>query len=167
MTVADRASDYPLATAGFRLVRLPTGQLHLSDEQGQRHSGVVPVRAFPLSAPGHGISLLGADGRELVWIGDLQALPHHLRALIEEELDQRDFVPQITRLVDVDSFGTPSTWTVETDRGPTTFVLAGEEDIRRLEEGALLIADRQGVQFRVPDVNALDRVSRRLLERFL
>ena len=65
------------------------------------------------------------------------------------------------------SFGTPSQWTVETDRGYTTFVLKGEEDIRRLKGSALLIASGDGVQYGIADMAALDRASRRLLERFL
>jgi Domain of unknown function (DUF1854) len=167
MSVSDQAPYQALHAAGFQLTRLPTGRLQLTDAQGERHSGVVPVRAFPLTAPDEGISLVGTDGHELAWIADLQTLPPASRALIDEELAQRDFVPQITRLVSVSSFGTPSIWTVETDRGPTTFVLAGEEDIRRLDHRALLIAGSQGVQYGVPDIGALDRASRRLLERFL
>jgi hypothetical protein len=46
-------------------------------------------------------------------------------------------------------------------------VLKGEEDIRRLNEGSLWIADSHGIQFIVRDRRTLDRRSRRLLERFL
>ena len=46
-------------------------------------------------------------------------------------------------------------------------LLKGEEDIRRIGHGTLLIADSQGLQFRVADLLALDRHSKRLLERFL
>jgi hypothetical protein len=57
---------------------------------------------------------------------------------------------------------------VDTDRGPAQLVLKGEEDIRRLGGRThLLIAATDGLQFRVPDVTALDRHSRKLLERFL
>ena len=62
---------------------------------------------------------------------------------------------------------TPSTWRVDTDRSATTLVLKGEEDIRRLGGRALLVTDSQGLQFRVADVAALDRHSKRLLGRFL
>src|SRR5205085_4931147 len=97
----------------------------------------------------------------------VDALGDATRALLEEELAARDFAPTIKRLVGVSSFGVPSTWTVETDRGNTRFVLKAEEDIRRLENGALLITSAHGVQFRVADTQALDRASRKLLERFL
>ncbi|MDP2035456.1 MAG: DUF1854 domain-containing protein [Polaromonas sp.] len=151
----------------FKLERHASGRLLLTDSQGQHHLGVVPVRAFPIAAPGEGISLVGSEGHELAWLERLDSLPAALRSLLEEELALRDFVPVITRIKSVSSFGTPSTWDVETDRGDTSFVLKGEEDIRRLSRQSLLIAAGHGVHFSVKDMGALDRASRRLLERFL
>lgn len=150
----------------FELQRHPMGQLVLRLGAAE-HAGVVPVRAFPLSAPDHGLSLVGSDGRELVWIERLEALPVAQRALLEEELAARDFQPEVQRLLSVSTFSTPSIWRVETDRGTSDFVLKSEEDIRRLPDGGLLIASGQGVHYRVRDRQALDRPSRRLLERFL
>jgi hypothetical protein len=47
-------------------------------------------------------------------------------------------------------------------------VLKVEEDIRRLpQRGRLLITSGHGIVFLVPDLTALDRHSKRLLERFL
>ncbi|MFS2207138.1 DUF1854 domain-containing protein [Variovorax sp. Varisp36] len=156
-----------LNTPSFELERDAFGRLVLTDAQGERHVGVTPVRAFPLSAPGHGVSLVGSEGRELVWIDSVDQLPEQARVLLAEELAVRDFAPTLLRLHGVSSFGVPSTWTISTDRGDTSFVLKAEEDIRRLEGGALLIASAHGVQFRIPDVKTLDRASRKLLERFL
>jgi hypothetical protein len=152
---------------GLQLDRDAFGRLVLVDAEGARHEGVVPVRAFPLTAPDDGISLVGPDGRELVWVDRLDALPEAMRVLLAQELAARDFAPTLLRLRKVSSFGVPSTWQVSTDRGETSFVLKAEEDIRRLEGGALLIASAHGLQFRIPDVRALDRGSRKLLERFL
>lgn len=151
----------------FQLERHVSGRLLLTDSQGQPHLGVVPVRAFPIAAPAEGISLVGSEGHELAWLERLDGQPPDLRRLLEEELALRDFVPEITRIHGVSSFGTPSTWAVETDRGATSFVLKGEEDIRRLSRQSLLIAAGHGVHFSVKDMGALDRASRRLLERFL
>ncbi|PPE65578.1 DUF1854 domain-containing protein [Caldimonas caldifontis] len=151
----------------FQLHRNPHGQLVCTDAHGQVHVGIVPVRAFPITAPDEGLSLVAPEGHEVAWIDRLQALAEPTRALIEEELAQREFMPEIMRLVAVSSFATPSTWQVETDRGPTQLVLKGEEDIRRLPGGRLLIADRAGVSFLIRDPAALDRSSRRLLDRFL
>ncbi len=154
-------------TADFQLERNAQGRLVLTDAGGRSHVGVTPVRAFPIAAPDEGLSLVGQDGHELIWVARLSALPELTRRLVDEELAFREFKPEIQRLVSVSSFSTPSTWTVETDRGPTTFVLKAEEDIRRLSQGMLLISGSQGVVYVVRDRLALDRASRRLLERFL
>lgn len=151
----------------FCLDRNAFGKLVLTLDGGETHVGVVPVRAFPIAAPDEGISLVGADGHEVAWIDRLTDLPPPLQALLREELHAREFTPVIQRLRGVSSFATPSTWEVDTDRGPTQLVLKGEEDIRRLPGAALLIADSQGVHFLVRDLHALDRTSRKLLDRFL
>ncbi|MBI3154403.1 MAG: DUF1854 domain-containing protein [Burkholderiales bacterium] len=151
----------------FDLQRDAHGRLVLTREGAQPQAGVVPVRSFPLSAPEDGLSLVGADGRELAWIERPQALPPALRALLEQELAAREFAPEILRIVAVSTFATPSTWTVDTDRGRTRLVLKGEEDIRRLGDAALLVTCSHGIGYRVRDRFGLDRGSRRLLERFL
>lgn len=152
----------------FLLERHPSGRLVYTGEDGATHHGVTPVRAFPVTAPDAGLSLVSAEGHELVWVDRLDALPERQRQLIEEELAHREFMPEILRVVAVSTFSTPSTWTVETDRGPTTLVLKVEEDIRRLpERGRLLITSGHGIVFSVRDMAALDRPSRKLMERFL
>ena len=150
----------------IQLERDEFGALVLVGEHGER-TMVTPVRAFPLSAPGAGVSLVGADGRERHWVDRFEVLPTAARAVLEEELAARDFAPTLQKLLSVSTFAVPSTWHVSTDHGETRFVLKAEEDIRRLEQGALLIASAHGLQFRIPDVKALDRHSRKLLERFL
>ena len=152
----------------FELVRNAHGRLVLHLDDGSEHVGVIPVRAFPITASDEGLSLVGAEGSELLWIDRLDALPGAVRALIEEDLVAREFLPTIERIVSVSSFSTPSTWQLETDKGPATLVLKGEEDIRRLAKRTQLrISASDGVQFQIPDINRLDKSSRKLLERFL
>lgn len=143
------------------------GRLVCTLADGTAHEGVEPVRSFPVSEPGWGIALVAASGAELVWIPALAALPESLRLLLEEELAQREFVPVIRRILSVSGIATPCEWAVETDRGTTQFMLRGEEDIRRLTPHTLLIVDTHGIRFLIRDVKALDKGSRRLLERFL
>ncbi len=142
-------------------------RLVLADVDGREHLGVVVVRAFPIGAPEEGISLLDADGHELAWIERLADCPAPERELIATALQQREFMPVLSRLNAVSSFATPSTWSVETDRGPTRFVLKGEEDIRRLSAEQLIVNDAHGVQYLIRDLSAMDRASRKLLDRFL
>ena len=151
----------------FQLTRNEFGRLLLTGADGTVCIGVAPVRAFPISAPGEGISLLSPDGREAGWIERLDLLPEALRQLVEEELARREFMPEILCIHAVSSFATPSTWKIATDRGETTLVLWGEEDIRRLDRSSLLIEDSHGIHFLVRDIKALDKTSRRLLDRFL
>ena len=63
----------------WRLQRNHFGRLGLTDAQGVDHTGVVPVRAFPIGAPDEGLSLVGGDGHELVWVDRLSALPTDVR----------------------------------------------------------------------------------------
>ena len=162
------STTHPLSALQLQLERNAHGRLVLTLACGTVHTDVVPVRAFPIAAPDEGLSLIGSNGHELLWIERLTDVPAQARSLLEEELALREFVPVIERICSVSSFSTPCTWTVETDRGTAQFVLKGEEDIRRLRErSALLIAAGDGVQYTVRDTSALDKASRRLLERFL
>ena len=44
-----------------RLIKMPDGRLRYVDPDGQPHDPVTPVRAFPISSPDQGFSLLSAD----------------------------------------------------------------------------------------------------------
>lgn len=156
-----------MSTLDFTLTRDAHGRLNLTTADGTVHEGVVPVRAFPISAPDGGLSLVSADGHELRWIERLADLPAGVREAIDAELAVREFTPMIRRIVEVSTFSTPSTWTVDTDRGRTNLVLKSEDDIRRLGNGRLLISTAQGLQFGITQASGLDRHSRKLLERFL
>ena len=156
-----------MSNVSFQLERDPYGRLVLTSENGERHEGVTPVRAFPIAAPDEGISLVSFEGHEVGWADRIADLPVPIRTLIEDELASREFVPEIRRIACVASFACPSTWQVDTDRGSCELVLKGEEDIRRLSQTRLLIADANGIQFLVRDLTTLDKHSRKLLDRFL
>lgn len=156
-----------MSNTDFQLQRDAYGRLVLTTQNGERHEGVTPVRAFPIAAPDEGISLVSFEGHEVGWTDRLADLPPAIAQLIEEELASREFVPEIEQISAVSSFSCPSTWQVVTNRGATELILKGEEDIRRLSPSRLLIADGHGIQFLVRDLTQLDRHSRKLLDRFL
>jgi hypothetical protein len=145
----------------------PDGRLCYRDPEGHLFENVVAVRAFPITSPKTGLSLMSSDGHELLWIESLDDLPDHERELVQNALEQRDFMPEIRRLMAVSGFVTPCAWTVDTDRGETRFILKGEEDIRRLNAQTLLISDSQGIHYLLRDLASLDRQSRKFLDRFL
>ena len=151
---------------GWSLTRDAFGRLMLA-RPGQPDVPVTPVRSFPISAPDEDIALTGPQSQELAWIDRLDTLPGETRRLAEEELAQREFRPEILCIRHASTWATPSHWDVDTDRGPARLTLKAEEDIRRLPASALLITDAHGIQFLVRDMAALDKTSRRILDRFL
>jgi hypothetical protein len=110
----------------------PSGRWYFVNADGVQHDHVMAVRSFPVAAPDEGIAVVDADGKELLWIPHLNQLQETVRNKIMMAMRQREFMPQILKLHGVSSFVTPSTWDIETDRGSTTLLLKGEEDIRRL-----------------------------------
>jgi hypothetical protein len=140
--------------------------LVLVDAAGQCHAGVVPIRAFPISDVNHWISLCDADGHEVVCIENLADLSPELREILTEELSRREFVPVIARILSATT-EEPSQWEVETDRGPSTFQINSEDDVRRLEPHQASILDSHAVRYLIPDIRRLDAASRRILDHFL
>lgn len=156
-----------MASTTFTLHRDTFGKLVMTDAGGQVFEGVAPVRAFPIQSPDEGISLVLGNGKEVAWIDHVDALPEPTRSLLQEELEGREFMPEIARVKSVSSFATPCTWYVDTDRGETQFVLKGEEDIRRIGAASLLIADNHGIHFLIRDMFNIDKTTRKILDRFL
>lgn len=154
-------------TTTIQLRRDAFGKLVFTSAEGEDFVGVIPVRAFPIQAPTRGISLVREGGKEVAWIDDLADQPGDIRALVTEELEGREFIPEIETIRSVSSFATPCTWYVKTDRGETEFVLKVDEDIRRVGEASLLIADNHGINFLVRDMFKIDKGSRKILDRFL
>jgi hypothetical protein len=144
----------------------PWGQLLMETDDGRRFSGVVPVRAFPVSDPDHWISICDAHGAEILRIDDIGDMPPGVRAMLEHELSQREFVPVIRKILSATQHE-PSEWLVETDRGRTTFQLNSEDDVRRIEPDQASIVDAHGIRYLVTSVRGLDGGSRRILEYFL
>jgi hypothetical protein len=161
LTQAEQAPRVP-----FALKRDAFGvwMLHLSD--GTVHEHVVVVRAFPVSHPDAGFSVLNRQGHELVWVDDIQASDATEREALLQAVAEREFMPEIERLDKVSGFIAPCTWYVQTNRGPTQLWLKGEEDIRRMSSQTWLVADGHGVQYLIRDLSRLDRHSRKLLDRF-
>lgn len=151
----------------FLLARNTAGRLVLTTPEGMVYEGVIPVRAFPVMAPDRLYAIMSAEGKEIVWIEEPANLPEDVRTLIYEEIASRELMPEIRRIIAVSTFSTPSTWDVDTDRGVTSFILKGEEDIRRLTAHTLIVTDSHGLRFLLRDMQALDKHSRRILDRFL
>ena len=151
----------------YHLNRDVFGKLLCTNLDDQSQKSVVPILTFPITAPNEGISLIDSQGHELVWINNLDELSNELRILIEEELANREFMPEIKYIYEVSNLTTPNVWQVETDLGKTSFILKGEEDIRHLTSMTLVITDSHGICLLIRNRSALDSHSRKILDHFL
>ncbi|MBL9178721.1 MAG: DUF1854 domain-containing protein [Verrucomicrobiaceae bacterium] len=145
---------------------LTGSNLSLIDAVGVRHDNLRPVRLFPLTEPRHWISLVDEKGHEAACIDDLDALDPEQRAIVEAALARRDFVPVVKRITAIKRATEGHDWHVETDRGPTVFRIETDESIQSLGGTRLVIFDKAGTRYLIPDVAALDHDSRRKLERY-
>jgi hypothetical protein len=151
----------------FGLLRDQWGQLTLIGPDGLRHANVDPVALFPISQPDSWISIRSSDGSELACVEDPHTLAPEVWKLLKEDLARREFVPIIHRIMRVSGNSEPCEWHVATDRGPTSFVLKSEDDVRRIGDHEILIVDAHGTRYHIPDLRTCDVKSRRIVEWYV
>lgn len=135
---------------------------------------VVIRRSFPVTAPNEFLSVREPDSRkkgrgsEIGMIRDLSVFDKDTVALINAELDLRYFTPEIKRITAAkEKFGY-CYWEADTSAGHVSFVLNNPfSNIRKLEDGRILIADMDGNCFLIPDPEALDRQSYKVIEIYI
>ncbi len=143
-----------------------TDRLVFIDEKGVRHDNVKPARLFPLTEPELWLAIQTQDGEELLCIEDPATLSERHRTAVRMAMARRDFVPVIRRIDRITHAADGHDWHVTTDRGPTTFRIESDESVQYLGSTRLVIIDSNNTRYLVPDINALDRDSRRKLERY-
>lgn len=135
---------------------------------------VVIRRSFPVTAPNEFLSVREPDtrkkgrGSEIGMIRDLAIFDKDTVALINAELDLRYFTPEIKKITAAkEKFGY-CYWEADTSAGHVSFVLNNPfSNIRKLEDGRILIADMDGNCFLIPDPEALDRQSYKVIEIYI
>lgn len=142
------------------------GQLVLTTTGGTVIENVRPARMFPLTDPEHWIALQDGTGRELACIEDPTKLPESQRKALQLGLSKRAFVPVVFSIDDIVRAADGYDWHVTTDRGPTVFHVETDESIQSLGGSRLVIIDHHNTRYLIPNINDLDRDSRRRLERY-
>lgn len=155
------------APVPIRLHHDAFGRLVVTLANGEIHTGVVPVRAFPFSDPDRWISLCDESGHEVFCLNDVAELDPTTRNQLAADLARREFIPRILRILNVVEGGVASQWFVESDRGDTNFELPSEDNIRRMGSDGALLIDSHGIRYRITSVPQLDAHSRRILRRYL
>ena len=128
---------------------------------------VMPVLAFPFSAPDESISIVDEYSREMAWLDRVDQLDAASQLVLKDYLAVREYRPVVLRITSVSTYSTPSVWTLETDKGPCKFELPTDESIRRLGGSRLVLTHANGMQFIIEDMFALDVRSRQILARFM
>ncbi len=155
------------APSPMALSRDGEGRLIVVLADGTRLVGVIPARAFPLTAPTEWISLLDEHGKELAMLRTLDDLGEDARVLLEEALVRREFMPIVLRIMSVVPESHPTVWRVDTDRGLRELLVPSEDNIHALPPDGAILSDADGVRYRVLDRRKLDKRSRELLARHL
>jgi hypothetical protein len=148
------------------LHRSATGAFAFTDASGVVHENVVPARLFPLTDPGHWVSISDAGGQELACVRELDELPENVRNLLLEALAERDFVPVIQSILAIRRAAHGYEWFVTTDHGKTHFCVENDESIQPLGGGSIVVIDQRNTRYLIPDPAALDSKSRNRLERY-
>lgn len=167
----------PLTPANATFFRSKGGlvSMTLRGEDGttETFERVVIIRAFPITNPDDFLSVRepgrdGSRGDEIGLIETVTLFDPETVALLNEELDRRYFIPEISRIYSMkEKYGYHYT-EAQTSAGRIQFVLNNpSNNIRTLEDGRVLITDTDGNCFCLPDPSKLDKQSYRLIEIYL
>lgn len=135
---------------------------------------VVIRRSFPVSAPDEFLSVREPDSRkkgrgsEIGMIRNINVFDKATVDLLNAELELRYFTPEIKKITAAkEKFGY-CYWEADTSAGHVSFVLNNPfSNIRKLEDGRILIADMDGNCFLIPNPEALDRQSYKVIEIYI
>jgi hypothetical protein len=127
------------------------------------------ARAFPLSRPNEYIGLRDAADKDVGIIPNLDGLDVDSRAIVEDELSRRYFLPIIHKVHYVkEEFGIVN-WDVDTSKGRRTFVVQNlRESFWEMVPGERgIITDKDGLRYEFPDLANLDAKTMSVLQRVL
>lgn len=147
-----------------RVTLTRTGATLTLVHDGVETAGLVPVRAFPESAPDGAVALSDATG-VVAYLEDLRALAPESRAALEAALAARVFAPEILAVEALTFEDGGYLWRVRTDAGPRRFRVRqpwSALPVARTGGGLTVLAD-DGVRYSISSLDRLDPASLRLL----
>jgi hypothetical protein len=164
-------------TSPAELILLPPETLRFRKEDGRLQvlgqgdddwREVSLARLFPLTEPEKWVAVLDKDGKEIGVLEDFKGMPHESLLLVREHLERRYLVPEILHITSCRTRSDLVEWNVETNRGDITILTRNLRDnVQRPFPNRLALTDVEGNRYDIPDIEALDPISRRLLEERL
>jgi len=123
--------------------------------------------AFPLTHPDRLVQLsAAAKGGVIGMLENVRALTSSDRKALEECLRRGRMLPEVKRIEGVEERRHMVRWTVETDRGITSFDMDKVyENVRRQPGGDVVLTDVVGNRYHVYP-GEIDSVSREIVERY-
>ena len=104
---------------------------------------------------------------EIGIVKNINDFPKEQVNLVNEELDRRYFIPQITHVYSIKEKHGRSYWDSETTSGRRNFIVNNPySDIRILEDGRLLVEDIDGSNYTINGLASLDKFSQKKVESF-
>ncbi len=121
-------------------------------------------RMFPITGLTKYIALMDSEGNEIAVIRDINDLIPESREVVENCLREYYMIPRITRFIKMSEKFKIWMWTAETDKGICTFEIRNHlTAIKPLYDGRVLIKDANDNRYEIPDVNVLDKHSKKLI----
>ena len=152
----------------IRLFREPAWRLRLTIDGDRSYLKVKIVRAAPLSNPDRYICFLDSKDEVICTVEALDDLGEAHRILAIEELEQRYLTSVIEEVLTIRAEFGVSYWDVRTNRGQREFVAKDvAENAQWLDEGRVMILDVDNNRFEIPDLRAMDKRSRGLVDTVL
>ena len=121
-------------------------------------------RMFPITGLTKYIALMDSEGNEIAGIRDINDLMPESREVVENCLREYYMIPRITKFIKMSERFKIWMWTAETDKGICTFEIRNHlTAIKPLYDGRVLIKDANDNRYEIPDVNLLDKHSKKLI----
>lgn len=121
-------------------------------------------RMFPITGLTKYIALMDSEGNEIAVIRDINDLLPESREVVENCLREYYMIPRITKFIKMSERFKIWMWTAETDKGICTFEIRNHlTAIKPLYDGRVLIKDANDNRYEIPDVNVLDKRSKKLI----
>ena len=152
-----------------KITRVGDTTVKLEVYQGDTYPELEPKRLFPRSSLTQYVTLMelgdkDTGAKEVAIVRNMDNLDPASRKAIEECFENYYMIPQILEVLDVvEKYGMVS-WTCRTDKGVITFKIRNRlSDIKMLYDGRVLIRDSADNRYEIPNVEKLDKRSKKLL----
>ena len=131
---------------------------------GEKFTEVELRRMFPITGLNKYIALMDSHGEEIAIIRNIDDLMPESKTVVENCLLEYYMIPRITRFIKMSEKFKIWMWTAETDKGICTFEIRNHlTAIKPLYDGRVLIKDANDNRYEIPDVNALDARSKKMI----